>query len=73
MALVIKKIQVNDDAVKHADRWPGETLKVGWTGLDTRDLSSDEKRIGSDSSQSSLLQINELLALVFLGYSSKTI
>ena len=67
MALVIKKIQVNDDAVKHADRWHGETLKVGSADVDTQDLSSDGKRIGSDSSQSSPLQINELLAPVSIG------
>ena len=67
MALVIKKIQVNDDAVKHADRWHGETLKVGSTDFDTQELSSDEMRIGSGSSQSSPLQINELLTRVSVG------
>ena len=67
MALVIKEIQVSDDAVKHADRWPGETLKVGSADLPMQDLASDEKRIGSDSSQSSPLQIKELLAPVSIG------
>ena len=62
-----QEIQVNDDAVKHADRWQGETLKVGSTDVDTQDLSSDEKRIGSDSSQSSPLQIKELFARVSIG------
>ena len=50
MARVIKKIQVNDDAVKHADRWHGETLKAGSTDFDTQDLSSDERAIRSDLS-----------------------